>query len=261
MSSTMGETKLSTPIEEPSSFINQRGRDLFNNVALLSLLFIAYSTVRSSTADEFTRAMVNATDLLRIQDTIGLPSELSFQQAVIRQTAFLRAANIYYIAVHFPLTAGFMIWVWRHHRWQFTRVRNTLIAVTGMGLVMHVAYPLAPPRMVEGFVDTAAWLGPNPYDLAVSTAANQIAAMPSLHVGWALLVAISTIWILNTRWRWLALAHPTITAAVVVLTANHYWSDAIVAAVLVFAGWLAFSPNLRLRRKGTQEDLTQLVSQ
>lgn len=228
-------------------FISQRGRDLLNNATVLVLLFFAYSTVRSVTADEFTTAMLNATDVLRIQESLGLPSELSFQQAMISRTGFLKAANIYYIAVHFPLTIAFLAWVWLNHRVQFNRVRNTLISVTAAGLIMHVAYPLAPPRMVDGFVDTAAWLGPNPYDLDVSAAANQIAAMPSLHVGWAFLVAISLIWILRTRWRWLALAHPAITSAVVVITANHYWSDAIVAMALVFIGWLLFSPGIKAR--------------
>lgn len=227
--------------------ILRRGRDFANNVSLLVLLFFAYSSVRSVTADEFTTAMLNATEVLRVQESLGLPSELSFQQAMIAQTGFLKAANIYYIAVHFPLTIAFLVWVWMNHRIQFNRVRNTLIAVTATGLIMHITYPLAPPRMIEGFVDTADWLGPDPYDTAISAAANQIAAMPSLHVGWAFLVALSMIWILKTRWRWLALVHPVLTSAVVVVTANHYWSDAIVAVVLVVVGWFLFSPSVKER--------------
>ncbi len=222
--------------------IAKRGGDFAKNVSLMVLLFTAYSMVRSVTANEFGTAMANAADILRIQESVGLPSELSFQQAIIDRTGIVKAANYHYIGVHFPLTVAFLVWVWASHRQSFNRVRNTLIAVTAAGLVLHLTYPLAPPRMIEGFVDTGDWLGPDPYDTAVAAAANQIAAMPSLHVGWAFLVALSVIWIHKTRWRWLALAHPALTSAVVVITANHYWSDAIVAIALVALGWLLFSP-------------------
>ncbi|MGI9596256.1 MAG: phosphatase PAP2 family protein [Acidimicrobiales bacterium] len=217
-----------------------RGRDLSANVALLGGLWFIYSAVRGVTADDLTTAMGNASDLLHLQSVVGLPSELSFQQTVLNRTGLLRVANIYYVAVHFPATLGFLAWAWLCHRDRFSRIRNTLIGVTGVGLVVHVLYPLAPPRMINGFVDTAAVLGPNPYDLRVSAAANQIAAMPSLHVGWALLVAMGIIWILESNWRFVAVAHPAVTVGVVVITANHYWTDAIVAASLVFLGWVAF---------------------
>ncbi len=61
--------------------------------------------------------------------------------------------------------------------------------------MIHVIYPLTPPRMMNGFVDTAALLGPDPYALGISGGSNQLAAMPSLHLGRALLIAIGTIWV------------------------------------------------------------------
>jgi hypothetical protein len=63
--------------------------------------------------------------------------------------------------------------------------------------------------------------------------ANQFAAMPSLHVGWAALIAIAMITVTRSRWRWLWVLHPVTTFAVVVLTANHYWLDGLVALVLL----------------------------
>ena len=215
----------------------RRGVDLIANAALMVALWVLYAAVRGVTADEFTEAMVNASEVLRVQDALGLPSELDFQRSLIDRTGLLRAANVYYVAVHFPATLSVVAWVWARHRDRFPRVRNTLIGVTAIGLVLHVVYPLAPPRMTRGFVDTAAAFGPNLYDLSISEAANQIAAMPSLHVGWALLVAFGTIWLLDSRWRWLTLLHPAITSGVVVVTANHYWADAIAAAILVVAVW------------------------
>jgi hypothetical protein len=95
---------------------------------------------------------------------------------------------------------------------------------------------MAPPRLVPAFgmVDSGVRLGQSVYPAKPdSGVANQFAAMPSVHVGWALLVAVGVILVTRSRWRWLALIHPVLTAVVVTVTANHYWADGIVAALLV----------------------------
>ena len=95
--------------------------------------------------------------------------------------------------------------------------------------------PLAPPRMLPslGFVDTMTVFGPSAYSGDAATVSNQFAAMPSLHVGWALLIAVVVIRTANSRWRWATIAHPVLTTLVVVVTANHYWIDAVVSALLL----------------------------
>jgi MFS superfamily sulfate permease-like transporter len=77
--------------------------------------------------------------------------------------------------------------------------------------------------------------GPTVYGASPETdsLSNQFAAMPSLHFGWALMVAIGLIAATRSRWRWLWLLHPLVTLLVVVGTANHYWLDAVVAAALL----------------------------
>lgn len=234
-----GDTSTNATGQE-GAFLRARVVDLFANLGLLAVLWIAYSAVRGVTSDDVTTAMGNASDLVRFQHLLGLPSELTMQRTLIGRTTLLKAANVYYVAAHFPVTVGFLGWAWLRHRDRFARIRNTIVAVTAAGLAVHVIFPLAPPRMLSGFVDTAKVFGPNPYDLKIASAANQIAAMPSLHVGWALLVAIGIVWILDSKWRLLAIAHPVVTAAVVVITANHFWTDVIVAALLVLVGWVSF---------------------
>lgn len=211
--------------------------DLARNAALLATLWIAYALVRSVTAGDLAAATENARAIIDLQHALGLPNERALQNAVLDQTWLLRAANLYYLGVHFPLTVAFLAWVWRTHRTKFARVRNALIATTSAGLAIHVIYPLKPPRMMAGFVDTAVVLGPNPYELGISGGANQLAAMPSMHVGWALLIALAVIWMSTSQMKWFALAHPLVTLAVVVLTANHYWADAIAAVAIVVAAW------------------------
>ncbi len=132
-----------------------------------------------------------------------------------------------------------------------------LVLLTAGGLGLAFVFPLAPPRMLTGlgFTDPATQLGQSVYGSPGTGVANQYAAMPSLHVGWALLVAIALIAASTTRWRWLWLAHPVTTLFVVVGTGNHYWSDGLVAAALL-ALVLRLQPRLaratarRARRPG-----------
>jgi hypothetical protein len=145
--------------------------------------------------------------------------------------------------VHTPLTATVLLWlsIWRPKA--YSHVRWTMVALTGLALIGHIAFPLAPPRMMPGFVDTGLRFGQSVYGPDhTGGAVNQFAAMPSLHVGWAALIALSMILITRSRWRWLWLLHPVITFTVVVVTANHYWLDGLVALAL-----LALSLPLLLR--------------
>ncbi len=214
--------------------------DLARNVALLFMLYVAYAWVRRLTADDYTLAFSNARKLVAFQDAIGLPSERIFQAQFLYHPGLVRAANTFYMWVHFPGTALFLFWAWWRHRPHFPVIRASLISLTVAGLILHLAFPLAPPRKLtsQGYVDTGLLFGPSPYDLSASQAANQIAAMPSLHVGWALLVAISVVALSRSRWRYLIVVHPIVTTMVVVMTANHYWADAIIAALLVIGSWV-----------------------
>jgi hypothetical protein len=110
------------------------------------------------------------------------------------------------------------------------------VTVSAAALAIHVAFPLVPPRMLtsEGFVDTLHQFGPRIYSTDTEhSVANQFAAMPSLHFGWALMVAVGFIAIKRTTWSLAALAHPLVTLLAIVATANHYWLDAAVALALV----------------------------
>ena len=92
--------------------------------------------------------------------------------------------------------------------------------------------------MLEGYLDTALVFGPNPYVLPGSEAANQYAAMPSMHVGWAVLVGL-VLWTSSNSWHWkgLGVLHATFTSLVVVLTANHYVIDVLIGAAMAGIAW------------------------
>jgi membrane-associated phospholipid phosphatase len=95
--------------------------------------------------------------------------------------------------------------------------------------------PVAPPRMLagDGMVDTAMRYGQSVYGSVAGFNADQLSAMPSVHVGWALLVALVVVQVSRSPWRWLALGYPALTVLAVVVTANHYWLDGIAAALIL----------------------------
>jgi hypothetical protein len=201
---------------------------------LLATLFLVYSAGRQIAAKHTGSAFGHADQVLSFQHWLHLPTEAALQQHALQVPHLIEGANLYYASVHAPLTAVVLLWlsIWRPTA--YPRVRWTMVSVTALALIGHIAYPLAPPRMMPGFVDTGLRFGQSVYGPDHSDGvANQFAAMPSLHVGWAALIALSMILITRTKWRWLWLLHPIITFGVVVVTANHYWMDGLVVLVLL----------------------------
>jgi PAP2 superfamily len=205
-------------------------------LVVIAAMFGAYKLGRIVAAKHVGTAFDNAYVVWDLERILRLPDELSLQALMMRSTVAIKTANVYYVAVHFPATAAFLIWLYLRRPGDYLWLRRTLALLTASGLLVHLAIPVAPPRMLGtlGFVDTADVYGPAVYGPpAQNSLADQYAAMPSLHVGWAILVAIGIIATTRTRWRWLVLAHPVVTALVVVGTGNHFWLDGMVAAGLL----------------------------
>lgn len=211
-------------------------RSLLTELGQLLLAFAVYNLGRILAAQDVARADENARWILRIQEWMPLPSEAWIQGQVIDNELLIEAANRYYAAAHFPVAFGLLLWLFLRRRETYHWAKRSLIAATGVGMIIHMVLPVTPPRLLAelGMVDTALQGGDSVYAAPVlSGLSNEYAAMPSFHVGWALLVAVVLITAGRTRWRWLWALHPTLTLAVVVVTANHYWLDAVVGCALV----------------------------
>jgi PAP2 superfamily len=206
--------------------------------ALMALLFYAYRTGRHLADGHPAEALRHARSVWHAERLLHLPDEAWLQHAALHWDGWVRVANVYYVLVHFPATAVFLAWVWWRRNEHWARVRAAIIVSTALALVGHFVYPLAPPRLLPGtgLVDLMNVFGPSAYaETPGHGTSNQFAAMPSLHVGWALLVAWGIIRYGTGRARWAAAAYPVATTSVVVLTANHYWLDGIVGAAVVIA--------------------------
>jgi len=170
-----------------------------------------------------------------------LPSERSVQTLVLPDHTLVHWLNEYYAVVHVPALGACLLWMFIRHRDRYPQVRSVVALVTGASLIIQM-FPVAPPRLVPhlGIVDTGELIGPSVYTRG-APGLDQLSAMPSLHVGWALIVGGSVVWVARSRWRWLALPYPALTAVVVVATGNHYWADGAVAAVLCVVATLITS--------------------
>lgn len=174
---------------------------------------------------------------MRFEQWLGLPFEDNVQRFLLGHPILIKLLNHYYVWFHFPMAIGLLLWLYLRHPDRYRSFRNLMAFTTFSGLIIHLLFPLAPPRMMDGFVDTMARFGPTIYpENALDGAANQIAAMPSLHFAWAMIVAIAVISVLNARWRFAILAHPILMTLAIIGTANHWWLDAVAAGLLVIAG-------------------------
>lgn len=210
------------------------GIQLAIEIAICAGLLIIYRTIRGFSKGDLQSAFANAREIISFERWLGLPFEDDLQRWLLDHPSLIKALNHYYIWFHFPAAIAMLLWLFVRHADRYRSFRNLMAFVTFAALVIHLVFPLAPPRMIPGFVDTMRVFGPNIYPAsALEGAANQIAAMPSLHFGWALIEAISVIAVLRSHWRWLVLAHPTLMVLAIIATANHWWIDAAVAAVLI----------------------------
>jgi PAP2 superfamily len=176
--------------------------------------------------------MTRGRQIWDLERALHLPSERSTQQLVIHHRLLVHWLNEYYVQVHVPALGILLVWLFVRHRDRYPKVRNVVAMVTGACLLIQM-FPVAPPRLLPhlGIIDTGAVVGPSTY-AGGAPGIDQLSAMPSMHVAWALIVGGAVIWVSKSRYRWLALLYPIATTVVVVLTGNHYWADAIVAAAV-----------------------------
>jgi hypothetical protein len=197
-------------------------------------LFALWAYAGSKSEVSLAEAMHRAAWIWHAERDVGLPSEQAVQQAFLPHPLLLEALNWYYAVLHFPAMIGCLVWLFARHRGEYWRVRTLVVLFTAVSLLVQLI-PVAPPRLLPltQMTDTGLAYGQSVYGPHAGIDADQLSAMPSIHIGWALLVALVVVTTARGRWRWLALAYPALTTLAVVVTANHFWLDGIAAAVLL----------------------------
>lgn len=185
-------------------------------------------------------AFSNGHFLLNLEKSLHLDPEAGLDHWLAGHPALGWWAGFYYDNAHFATTLGLLALIWWKFPSRYRPLRNGLVMTNLVAMVVFWLVPTAPPRLLDPsrYVDIVArthsfgsW-----HSGALATAANQLAAMPSMHLGWASWSALAAWRILPAgRWRWLVWVYPMVTAVVVLSTGNHYLCD-VVAGVVVFAG-------------------------
>jgi hypothetical protein len=173
--------------------------------------------------------------IVRFERDVHLPSERSVQHLVLGHRLVVESANLYYATMHLTMMFVFLIWLFVRHRDDYRPIRQVM-AWTTLGCLLVQLVPVAPPRMFPGIVDTAMVYGQSVY--ANGLPIDQLSAMPSIHVAWAVLVGYYVWRVSPSRWRFVGPLHAVLTILVVVVTGNHWWLDGIVGvAILVVCAW------------------------
>ncbi len=217
---------------------------LTRQVAIVLGAVTAYFLVRGATESSVGQAVRNAGHVVSFERLFGLDVERSLQSAVAGWPEATTVLNWIYIWGHWPVIAVTLIWLARRHPMVYYRTRNAMLISGAVGLVVFISFPVAPPRLADlGMIDTVTE-GSHAYRvLQPAMFTNQYAAMPSLHVGWDLLIGLAIfVAARHTLVRAIGVAMPIAMATAVVLTANHYIIDAVVGATLTTACWLVCGP-------------------
>jgi hypothetical protein len=208
------------------------GREFALVMALLAVWQLVGGSVTSRQGGAFERGRA----VWQVERWAHLWSEADLQRLVLPHPVLVAAADRYYAYAHLTGMAVFLVAMWWWRRALYPRLRLTVVLATLACLVVQVV-PVAPPRLLPelGFVDTALSRGESVYGDFGTGLSNQLSAMPSVHVAWATIVAVF-LWRAGGRLlRAVGLTHLALTVTVVLVTANHWWLDGVVAAVLVGA--------------------------
>lgn len=231
----------------------------------LSVMFALYALWQlagSLSLAQVSGAVARGAAIEHFERHLPVPTEAWVQHLVLSDRWLLRLFNIYYVGLHVAVTGACLVWVFARHRERYPVVRNALALATGASLLVALV-PVAPPRLVPGLglVDTGRLVGPTVYPATARPGLDQLSAMPSVHVAWAIIVAAAVVYVLRSRWRWLAVAYPFATLFIVIATGNHYWADGWVAALLCAAALMVATRLERLSRWRTQPPQPALASE
>ena len=218
----------------------------WREVLYVLAFYVVYSFIRNKgvATDSVQQAFSHAKDVIRVERLLGLYHEESLQDAFLGQRWFIRFWNIYYGSFHFVVTTGALVWCFRRRPDRYARWRNTLAWTTGLALIGYAFFPLMPPRLLPasyGYVDTLAKVGGLwSFDSgAMAKISNQYAAMPSLHFAWSTWCALVLVPMIRPMWGKVVMAlYPVATLFCIVVTANHYWADALGGAIVLGIGYL-----------------------
>lgn len=208
---------------------------------LIAVSYWLYSLVRNAVPDQSVHAESNAHHIWHFEHTFGFAFERSINHGLDKVGWLIVGMNYYYATLHFIMTIGVLVWLFRSHPARYSAARLALFVTTWIALLGFYFYPLAPPRLMTGggFFDTVeqhhTW--GSLASGSASQVSNQFAAMPSMHIGWSLWCGLTIAFLAKRVWvKVLGALYPVATLVVIIGTANHFFMDAVLGAVCTGVG-------------------------
>lgn len=221
-------------------------RRLWPELLVVIWLCWIYDAINNLSPLRQTTALRNASWFLRSEKALHLDPEAALDHWMSHHRTLALVVSNYYDNAHFVVTFAVLalLW-WKYWPALYRPMRNALVLTNLIAMAIFWALPTAPPRLLNGSVypDVVAQSGAlgSWHSGALSHAANEYAAMPSLHIGWACWSAMGLWMILEgRRWRVLVWLYPLVTSLAVLSTGNHFLADVVAgAAIFVVSMWLA----------------------
>lgn len=207
-------------------------------IGMFAAVYVGYQIVRGLVDGREAIAQLNAERIVDAERALGTLFEPGLQDAVISNAMWLvDFANFMYLNSHFVVTSAFLLWLYFRRNEHFYFVRNMFMVAMVLALAGYALFPTAPPRLLAenvGFVDTIDLYTGLPQDSGTAGAlVNMYAAVPSMHIGFALMISVPGVALASHRLAraWWS-AYPLLVFFVIVTTGNHYWLDAAAGAAV-----------------------------
>ena len=229
-----------------------RRRDGLVQIVIVVGGFQAYEGLRHVMTPNWPEAFANAARVESLERWGHFAWEQSVQKLFLGMPHLVQAMNVFYFVGHFVLTGVFFTWLYFRSRDGFRSVRNAFLIATAISLVIHWLFPTAPPRLAHvGLTDTLrAFSGIDIGSPHSSPFSNPVAAVPSLHAGWALAVGAGLmLYARNVLLRAAGVIYPSAVLLTIVVTGNHFILDALAGMLVMTVGIMA-SARLQGRRRG-----------
>jgi hypothetical protein len=223
--------------------LSARRREGLTQMGVVLLAVGAYELARLAMTPDWSLATANAGRIAELERDLALGWEPALQGAFLAVPSIVEALNVFYFVGHFLFTGIFFLWLYHRSRDGFRTFRDGFLVATAISVLVHWLFPTAPPRLAEQeIVDTLQLLSGIDIGSPTSTGlSNPVAAVPSLHAGYAIGVGIGVFRYVGLPLvRWLALAYPAVVVLTIIVTGNHFVLDAVAGVAVMGAGfWLA----------------------
>ncbi len=187
-------------------------------------------------------AMRRGLNVWHFERAIGIGNERWLQQLALPYSWVVQFFNGYYAFVHVPSMIAFLVWFYFRHNEHYSPWRSTLALSTATSVFIRL-FAVAPPRLMANlqFVDTAILFEQSVYGPPGTGISNQLAAVPSIHMLWAGVIGFALVKHGNKYEKGIGATHLVLTCLAVVLTANHWWIDGIIAWLVMLIWWFVWT--------------------